>query len=74
VENGAVDAPEHDPLDDQDDIYSALSLQPEGWTLRSSEDGAEVPVSRDQVAQLLRDCKRMSAGLAPEGPEFYPDR
>jgi hypothetical protein len=67
-----VDAREHDPLDDQDDLYDTLAIKLTGWTLRSSEDGEEVPASREEIAKLLADGRRMNEGLSPEGLEFYP--
>jgi hypothetical protein len=67
-----VDDPERDPLDEDDDLHSALAIKPEGWSLRSSETGEEVPVSREEMAGLLAAGRRMRVGLGPETPEYDP--
>jgi hypothetical protein len=64
------DEPERDPVDAADDLYSALAVSLDGWTLRDSQTGEEHPVSRAQLAQFLADCRRMRA---TEGPEYAPD-
>jgi hypothetical protein len=56
----------HDPLDADDDVYSALALSPDGWVLRDSQTGEEYPVSREELARLLADRRRMLAGYDPE--------
>lgn len=56
---GPVDG--SDPLDDQDDLYSALATGAGTWTLRDSRTGETVPVTREQLGQLLADNRRRLA-------------
>lgn len=51
---------EHDPLDEHDDLYSALAAREGLWSLRNSETGEEVLVSRAEIAQLLADRRRLA--------------
>ena len=49
----------HDPLDEYDDIYDALAVGEGEWCLRDSDTGEEIPVTRQQLAQLLADRRRV---------------
>ena len=52
--------PEHDPLDASDDLYDALAVGEGSWSLRDSETGEEVPVSREDLARLLAERRRLA--------------
>ncbi len=49
----------HDPLDQQDDIYDALSLREGPWFMRGEGDEL-LPISREQIAQALAWRRRLA--------------
>ena len=51
---------DRDPLDERDTIYDALAVSEGPWYLRDSDTGEEVPITREQLAQLLADRHRMA--------------
>lgn len=51
---------EHAPLDEQDTIYDALAVREGPWYLRDSDTGDMIPVTREQLAQLLADRHRLA--------------
>lgn len=51
---------EHDPPDDRDTIFDALAVRAGPWYLRDGDTGEMIPVTREQLAQLLADRHRLS--------------
>lgn len=47
-----------DPIDADDDLYSALAARQGPWFLRDGANGDLIPVTREQLAQLLADRHR----------------
>lgn len=52
--------PERDPLDGRDTIFDALAVREGPWYLRDSDTGEMIPVTREQLAQLLADRHRLA--------------
>ena len=55
----ADQCPAHPPLDEQDDIYDALSVREGPWFMQG-EDGELLPISREQIAQALAWRRRLA--------------
>lgn len=51
---------EHDPIDEDDDLYSALAVHPGPWLIGDPGDGEMLPISRDQIAAALAWRRRLA--------------
>ncbi|MGZ4254811.1 MAG: hypothetical protein ACXVS6_22680 [Solirubrobacteraceae bacterium] len=54
--------PEHDPVDEDDDLYSALAAHEGPWVIGDPDDGEMLPISREQIAQALAWRRRLANG------------
>jgi len=49
----------HDPIDADDDLYSALAAREGPWFMQG-EDGELIPISREQIAAMLAWRRRLA--------------
>ena len=55
-----MDTDAHDPLDEDDDLYSALAVLQGPWLIGDPDEGEMLPISRKQIAEALAWRRRVA--------------